>query len=149
MERDIKLNWYFEQSPEQVWQCLTNVELLNQWFMQSDFKAEVGHHFRFVSKPKPAVGWDGIVYSEVLEVIPNKKLVYTWKGGPKPGVINLDTVLIWTLRPQQNGTLLTLEHKGFKGMKNFLSSFIMEKGWQINIERKFMKVLVKYSHVQK
>jgi uncharacterized protein YndB with AHSA1/START domain len=29
MERDIVMSWYFEQTPVQVWDCLTNPEILN------------------------------------------------------------------------------------------------------------------------
>ncbi|WP_345950747.1 SRPBCC domain-containing protein [Mucilaginibacter sp. PAMB04274] len=146
MERDIIVTWYFEQSPAQVWQCLTQPELLSQWFMKNDFKAEVGHQFTFISKPIRAVNWDGIVYCEVLESTPEHKLVYTWKGGPKPGIINLDTILTWTLTPQNGGTLLRLEHKGFKGIKNYLSSFMMEKGWG-KVLRRFQQTLKDYSNV--
>lgn len=37
--------------------------------------------------------------------------------------------MIWTLEPTKDGTALTLEHKGFKGMKNYLAYIIMNKGW--------------------
>jgi uncharacterized protein YndB with AHSA1/START domain len=148
MERNIIISWYFLQAPARVWDCLTQPELLNQWFMKNDFKAEVGHQFTFTNKPKVAFGWDGIVYSEVLEVVPQQKLVYTWKAGPQPGVITMDTTLTWTLTPQGEGTLLKLEHKGFKGMKNYMSSFIMEKGWKINIGKKFQKLLNAYTYEQ-
>jgi uncharacterized protein YndB with AHSA1/START domain len=141
MERNNVISWSFKQTPQQVWECLTDPELLGQWFMKNDFKAEVGHQFNFINKPMPAVGWDRIVYAEVMEVDSAQKLVYSWKAGPRPGVINMDTVLIWTLTPHNGGTLLKLEHKGFKGIKNYLSSFIMEKGWQKNISVKFQRVL--------
>jgi uncharacterized protein YndB with AHSA1/START domain len=141
MERDIIATWLYPQPPTQVWECLTNPELLSLWLMPNDFKAEVGHQFRFTSKPKVPIGWDGMVYGEVLEVIPRQRLVYRWKGGPRPGEITLDTVLIWTLTPKNGGTELRLEHKGFKGMKNYLSGFIMEKGWKGRIAQRFSNVL--------
>jgi uncharacterized protein YndB with AHSA1/START domain len=58
----------------------------------------------------------------VIEIIPYQKLVYTWKGGPRPGVIGLDTVLTWTLSPDGEGTHMVLEHSGFKGWKNYVAS---------------------------
>jgi hypothetical protein len=36
---------------------------------------------------------------------------------------------VWTLAPTGSGTILTLEHKGFKGVKNYLAYIIMNKGW--------------------
>ncbi len=148
MERDIVISWFFQQEPQHVWECLTEPELLNQWFMKNDLKAVVGHRFNFINKPMPAVGWDGVVHAEVLEVRPNQKLVYNWKAGPRPGSINMDTVLVWTLTPHNNGTLLKLEHKGFKGMKNYLSSFIMEKGWQKNMSVKFQRILDAHANIK-
>jgi uncharacterized protein YndB with AHSA1/START domain len=145
MERDIVMSWYFEQTPVQVWDCLTNPEILNQWFMKNDFKAVVGHQFTFIDKPKVAFGWDGIVYSEVLEVIPQQKLVYTWRAGCEPGVVTMGTLLIWTLKPKKDGTLLQLEHRRSKGLKNYMSSLMIEKGWRVIINKKFQKVLTTYT----
>lgn len=87
------------------------------------------------------MGWDGIVYCEVLEVIPNQKLVYTWKGGPRPGVIGLDTLLTWTLTAEDGGTRMVLEHSGFKGFKNIISSIFMESGWKKGITRRLNELL--------
>ena len=143
MTRDLKVRWFFLHQPKDVWECLTNPEFVSKWLMENDFKPEVGHHFQFHAKALPKMGWDGIVYCEVLEVVPEKRLVYTWKGGPKPGVIGLDTILIWTLEPKQGGTELVLEHKGFKGLKNYLASIFMEKGWKKGIARRFEQMLNK------
>ncbi|NHA04531.1 SRPBCC domain-containing protein [Mucilaginibacter sp. HC2] len=141
MKRDLVIKWHFPHSPEKVWECITNPELISQWLMKNDFKPVVGHQFQFHSKPLPKMGWDGIVYCEVLEVIPNQKLVYTWKGGPRPGIIGLDTLLTWTLSPDGEGTRLVLEHSGFKGLKNMLSSIFMESGWKKHITRRMIKIL--------
>jgi uncharacterized protein YndB with AHSA1/START domain len=149
MKRDIHLKWFFPHPIKVVWECLTNAGELNKWFMKSDFKPIVGHHFQFRDKPRPGFGWDGIVYCEVLEVIPGKKLSYSWKGGPKPGEINLDTVVTWTLEVKDGGTELTLAHTGYNGFKNYISSLIMDKGWDKNVNKKFRKILEEYIHAKK
>jgi uncharacterized protein YndB with AHSA1/START domain len=141
MQRDLVIKWFFPHPPEKVWECLTDPELVNQWLMKNDFRPEVGHKFRFHTKPIPKMSFDGIVYCEVLEIIPNQKLVYTWKGGPEPGVVGLDTLLTWTLYPEANGTKMILEHTGFKGFKNFIASVFMEQGWKKGIARRFGKML--------
>jgi uncharacterized protein YndB with AHSA1/START domain len=148
MKRDIQVKWFFPHPVEEVWECLTNSELISNWLMKNDFKPMVGHHFQFHSKPLPKMGWDGIVYCEVLEVIPNKRLVYTWKGGPKPGVIRLDTLLTWTITSVNGGTEMVLEHTGFRGMKNIISSIFMENGWKKGIARRFGQLLNTQSHEQ-
>jgi uncharacterized protein YndB with AHSA1/START domain len=141
MQRDLVIKWYFPHPPEKVWECLTTPELISQWLMKNDFQPVVGHKFQFQTKPIPKMGFDGIVYCEVLEIIPNKKLVYSWKVGPKPGVIALDTILTWTLSPEGEGTKMVLEHAGFKGLKNFITSIFMEKGWKKGVSRRFIKML--------
>lgn len=123
MERTIRHRFEFTQSPEAVWEYLTNAELLAQWLMPNNFQAVVGHTFQFQSRPMPKFGFDGIIHCEVLEIIPCEKIVYSWKGG------SLDSVVVWTLAPTDAGTVLTLEHKGFKGLKNLLPYIIMRNGW--------------------
>ena|ERR1700722_6166613 len=141
MQRDLVIKWFFPHPAEKVWECLTTPELISQWLMKNDFKPIVGHKFQFHTRPIPKMGFDGIVYCEVLEIIPDKKLVYTWQGGPKPGVIRLDTVLTWTLTPGAEGTTLLLEHTGFKGLQNYLTSIFLERGWKKNVARRFIKIL--------
>ncbi|HZY36968.1 MAG TPA: SRPBCC domain-containing protein [Mucilaginibacter sp.] len=141
MQRDLVIKWFFPHPPEKVWECLTDSELVGQWLMKNDFKPLAGHKFNFFTRPIPKMGFDGIVYCEVIEIIPNKKLVYTWQGGPKPGVIRLDTLLTWTLSPDANGTILLLEHTGFKGLQNYLTSIILERGWKKNVARRFEQIL--------
>ena len=114
MQRDIKQTWILKHSPEKVWEFLTSSELLSQWLMENNFRAEVGYKFQFKAKPRP--GFDGNVYCEVLELQPNKRLSYSWKGGPGKGKIVLDSVVSWTLIRRDYGTELQLEHSGFKGV---------------------------------
>lgn len=134
MQRTIKHQFTFPQPPKVVWEYLTDSELLAQWLMPNDFQPIVGHKFQFRSKPMPKFGFDGIVHCEVLEILDYKKLVYSWKGG------SLDSIVVWTLIPTDNGTVLTLEHKGFKGFKNLLPYIIMNRGW-LKIGKKLFKQL--------
>lgn len=140
MRGEIRHQFTFPQSPEVVWEYLTNSELLAQWLMPNDFKPIVGYKFQLGAKPKFPLGFDGRIYCEVLEIIPNQKLVYSWKGGLSKENPSLNSFVIWTLTPTGNGTVLTLEHKGFKGMKNYLAYFIMNKGWVKIGKRLFTKL---------
>lgn len=146
MQRDIHVKWFLPHSPEDVWACLTDSDLIDKWLMKNDFKPVAGHRFQFQGRPMPAVGWDGIVYCEVLEIVPLKKLSFNWKGGPGKGAITLDSVVTWTLIPRDKGTELILEHKGFAGFKNCLSSLIMEKGWAGRIRRRFEQVINEFAN---
>lgn len=145
MQKEIRHQFTLPHSPEKVWEFLTDPELLAQWLMPSDFKPIIGHKFQFGTKPKLKLGFDGRIYCEVLEIVQHKKLVYSWKGGLSKENPSLDSVVIWTLEPIENGTLLTLEHKGFKGIKNFFPYLIMNKDW-LNIGKRFSKHLDQPSH---
>lgn len=140
MQQSIRHQFTFPQPPEMVWRYLTEPDLLALWLMPNDFKPEVGHRFQFGTKPKSPLGFDGRVYCEVLEIIPFRKLVYSWKGGLSKEKPLLDSIVTWTLEPLENGTRLTLEQTGFKGMKNYLAYFIMNKGWLKIGRRLFAKL---------
>lgn len=141
MPADIKHEWLLAHRPEEVWELLTRPELIAQWLMPNDFKPVVGHKFQFRTDPRVKFGFDGNVYCEVLEVQPQQRLSYSWKGGPAPGKITLDSIVTWTLAPTTDGTRLLLEHTGFKGFRNLLGYLFMNAGWGRKIRRRFTSLL--------
>ncbi|MES2513226.1 MAG: SRPBCC domain-containing protein [Bacteroidota bacterium] len=141
MQKDIKHTWLLNSPPEKVWEHLTDAELLSEWLMKNDFKPIIGHKFQFYAKPVVNMGFDGNVYCQVLEIIPLKKLSYSWKGGPGKGKITLDSVVTWTLIEKDNATELTIEHTGFKGLKNFVGYFFMNSGWKSIIKKRLGDLL--------
>jgi uncharacterized protein YndB with AHSA1/START domain len=143
MKREIHLEWFYPYTAEEVWACLTEPDLIARWLMPNDFKAEQGHRFRFTAQPVP--GWSGIVDCQVIEVVPLKKLSYSWVSGPKPGKVNIDTVVTWHLLPEANGIRLKLEHTGFKGFTAWMVSHILGKGWKSHIAKAFAETLAKQS----
>lgn len=147
MKRTIRLKWFYAYSPELIWECLTDREKLKQWsnlHRSADFCAEVG--FKWMEEQKPRKGWDGKMYFEVLEVIPYHKLVYSFRGGPNPDNLTLNTIVTWTLVPKDQGTELHLEHSGFQGIQGFITSLIMEKGWGKHFAKKLMHYLNTHAH---
>ena len=133
MNRTIKHTIFYSHQPEVVWEYLTKSELIEQWLMKNDFAPRVGHEFQFRIKPMPAVEFDGIVYCKVLELVPLKKLAYSWKGGPGDGSLNMDSIVEFTLTKKDNGTELSLVHSGRIENVNIYS--MMDKGWQENIQK--------------
>ena len=144
MQRKIQHTFFFPNTPADVWEYLTKSELIAQWLMENNFKLELGHDFQFNTKPIIKLGFDGKIYCKVLEIVPLKKLSYSWKGGQGEKV-NLDTIVTWTLVPLNNGTKLQLEQTGFKGAKNFLAHFFMNIGW-IKIGKRFLSHLNAATH---
>jgi len=133
MEMLIKHSWHYSQKPELVWEFLTTSELIAQWLMANDFKPIVGHKFMFRASAHKPLDFDGNIYCEVLELIPNAKLSYSWKYGPGNGVLKVDSVVSWTLYPKDGGTEVQLEHKGLKEPANLMDYQAMNAGWQTNV----------------
>jgi uncharacterized protein YndB with AHSA1/START domain len=135
MSKAIHHTLFFPNKPEVVWKYLTKSELMELWLMKNDFQPVVGHNFQFKTNPLPNLNFDGIVYCKVLEIIPNKKLVYSWKGGPQPGEIIMDSIVEWTLTEKNNGTELDVVHSGFKeGFEDVSIFSAMESGWLKNVK---------------
>jgi uncharacterized protein YndB with AHSA1/START domain len=135
MTKTIKHQFFLPHPKEIVWEYLTKSELLEQWLMKNDFQPVVGHDFQFRTNPIPSLDFDGICYCKVLEIIPFKKLSYSWRGGSGKGEITLDTLVVWKLVPSEKGTELFLEHSGFGKEENLNFYTGMTDGWIKNVQK--------------
>ena len=124
--RDIVVEDVLPYPPARVWRALTTAELIGKWLMPNDFEPVVGKRFTF--KTRPIGDWDGVVQCEVLEVVPLRRLVYSWKGGADDS--RLDSVVTWTLQPEGKGTRLRMVHAGFRSPQNDFAYGAMSSGWQ-------------------
>jgi uncharacterized protein YndB with AHSA1/START domain len=100
MQKDIKLTWFFNRSPQEVWDYLTQKDLLEQWLMKTDFLPIPGHKFHF-STPE-----NKLIHCEVLKVNPFTELSYLWQANSVGKSKTVDTKVAWTLIPKDNGTEL-------------------------------------------
>lgn len=135
MKRDIRIEKIFNHPKEKIWKLISDSDMLAQWLMPNDLKPIVGHKFNFRTKPAP--GFDGIVHCEVLEVIENHKLVFSWIGGP----IKKPTIVTWLLEDVPAGTKLVFSHTGFEGLAPVAISYLLGRGWKKNITKLFDKRL--------
>ena len=129
MKRIIKHQFFFPHPAETVWEYLTKPELMEQWLMKNDFQPIVGFEFQFRTGAIPNLDFDGIFYCKVLEIIPFKKLSYSWTSGPGGGEITLDSVVVWKLETREKGTELFLEHSGFAREENLNFFNGLNHGW--------------------
>lgn len=91
--------------------------------MPNDFRPIVGHKFCFeISQGKDGKPANIKHYCEVLELVPNKKLSYSWKKDNMP----FNSKVTWTLAPKENGTELQLVHNGFTVLEDVIGH---NKGW--------------------
>ncbi len=130
--RDIVVEEVFPHAPEKIWKTLTTGALIGRWLMPATgFEAVTGKRFTFQTRAGGA--WDGVIHCQVLEVIPNQRLAYSWKGGHADNVgygAPLDTVVTWTIDRTGNGTRLRLVHAGFVVPLNGSAFEIMGNGWK-------------------
>jgi uncharacterized protein YndB with AHSA1/START domain len=69
----------------------------------------------------------------VLEVVPNRRFAFAWKGGHDDNTgygSRLDTVVTFTLEPAASGTRLRLVHAGFALPRNGAAFTTMGEGWK-------------------
>ncbi len=131
--QDIVVDEVFPHAPETIWKTLTTGELIARWLKMAPtgFEPVKGKHFAF--QTTAAGAWDGTIHCQVLQAMPNERLVYTWKSGHEGNVgygSRLDTVVTWTLSKVENGTRLRLVHSGFVAPKNDSAFKTMSEGWK-------------------
>jgi uncharacterized protein YndB with AHSA1/START domain len=108
-----------------VWTALTDVEQMREWYFDlKEFRPQVGFEFEFI------VEHEGNNYHHlcrVTDVVPEKKIAYTWRYKGEPG----DSLVTFELVADGNQTRLKLTHTGIEtfpktpafARKNF------EAGW--------------------
>ena len=135
--REIIVDELFPHAPEAVWETLTTPALMTRWLMEpTGFKPIAGTHFTY--QTKPAGAWNGVIHCEVLDVVPNRRLVYSWKGGHPTNAgygSSLETVVTFTLDRVGGGTRLRLVHSGFQTPKNDVAYDNMSNGWTKVLDR--------------
>ena len=96
----------FNAPVAKVWRALIDVEEMRQWYFDlKEFKPQVGFEFEFV------VEHEGNTYHHlcrVTEVIPQKKIAYTWRYKGEPG----DSLVIFELFAEGDKTRVKLTHSG-------------------------------------
>ncbi len=126
-EQDILITRVFDANIDQVWKAITSKEQMQRWYFDlAEFKAEVGFQFQFTGGPSPEKQY--LHLCEITEVIPNKKLTYSWRYDGHAG----NSFVTFELSSEGNSTHLKFTHKGIDSFPadnpNFaIGNFI--EGW--------------------
>jgi uncharacterized protein YndB with AHSA1/START domain len=130
--------WY-PHPPSAVWIALTDPRAIAEWLMPNNFRAEIGAEFRMEVDPAPFCG-DGVTLCKVLELEPERRLVYSWRTPETPGKKPCATTQVaWTLSPERGGTRLVLEHFGVEAIP-LHQRLMMKFGWGTMVKRWIPKV---------
>lgn len=121
---------------ELVWRAITEKELMKKWYFDvSDFEPKVGWEFQFEGGEEDK---RYLHLCEVIEVIPLKKLKYSWRYEGHAGL----SYVTFQLQPIGSKTKLTLTHEGLEtfahldfSKKNFMG------GWKYLIHESLKEFL--------
>jgi uncharacterized protein YndB with AHSA1/START domain len=112
--------------PKRVWKAITDKDQMKLWYFDlAEFKAEVGFEFRFLAGTQEKK-WLHIC--KVTEVVPGKKLTYSWRYDGKEGI----SYVTFELTTQGGQTRLRLTHKGVETFPQDDPDFARDnfvKGW--------------------
>ena len=129
----------FPHAPETIWKTLTTGELIGRWLMMKPTGFEPVKGARFTFQTTPAGAWDGVIHCEVLEVMLNERLSFSWRGGDDRNNgrygSRLDTIVTLTLARVDGGTRLRLVHSGFVTPKNDTTLRNLGGGWRSCFDR--------------
>ena len=115
----------FNAPVARVWKALTDADQMRVWYFDlKEFKPEVGFEFEFT------VEHEGTKYHhlcKITEVIPQKKLAYTWRYAGQEG----DSFVTFELFAAGDKTRLKLTHEGLETFPKLpaYARTNFEKGW--------------------
>lgn len=122
-----------EFSKETVWKAITQIDQMQQWFFEQikTFEPIVGFETSFVVKSGERVFphlW------KITEVIPENKIVYSWKYDGYAG----DSFVTFELKSQNNGTQLKIINEIVEDFTDDIPEFQPESGldgWKYFLNR--------------
>ena len=126
----------FDAPISKVWSAITDKNEMKNWYFDlAEFNAEPGFKFQFTGGPTPEKQY--LHLCEITEVIPEKKLTYSWRYDGYAG----NSFVTFELFEQGNKTLVKLTHKGLETFPEENPDFArgnFEEGWNeiINVSLK-------------
>lgn len=110
-----------------LWTALTDRKEMRRWYFDLEaFEPRVGFRFQFYGGPSPENQY--LHLCEVREVVPEKKLSYSWRYDGYPG----DSLVTFELFPEGEATRLRLTHTGLETLEKGHVDFArtnFEQGW--------------------
>ncbi len=111
---------------EKVWKAITDKDEMKQWYFElNEFRPEPGFEFQFEGKSETRTY---LHLCKILEVIPQRKLRYSWAYQDFPGY----SIVTFELFPEGNMTRLRLTHEGLESFPQDMPDFAVNsftQGW--------------------
>ena len=140
-EKPIIVEQAFDADINAVWDALTKIDLMRQWYFDDipDFKPEVGFETQFTVTNE---GRDFPHMWKVIEAIPAKKIAYSWKYDTYPG----DSFVEFELFERDDSTKLKLTVHVLDDFPDDIPEFKREScvaGWEYFIKQRLREFLEK------
>jgi uncharacterized protein YndB with AHSA1/START domain len=134
-EQSVQLSQTFQFPVEQVYQAWTQPEAIRQW-LGCDMKTkgvkmdlQVGGQWKILAESEED-NREFLIYGTYQEIIPNRKLVFTWSLDSAK-IDTKDTLVTVTFRDLGNATEVTLTHERFANLE---ATEAHTYGWTISLE---------------
>ncbi len=103
---------------DKVWEAITDRSKMKEWYFDiPDFELEENREFSFYGSENNDRHHH---HAEILEVVPKQKLKMSWSY---PEITKEKTIVKWELQPVENGTEITLTHKGLENLEHLGKDF--------------------------
>lgn len=129
----------FNQPIETVWNAITQLDQMKLWFFENiqSFEAVVGFETQFNVK---APSRDFLHCWKIIEVIPNQKIVYSWKYQNIKG----EGTVTFEVFQENYQTKLILTNEGLESFPPSIPEFARESciaGWNYFIQQRLTEYL--------
>ena len=140
-EEPIIIEQSFSTSVETVWNSITEIMKMRQWYFENipSFKPEVGFEIQFNVQSQ---GRSFLHIWKVTEVVPLKMIAYNWKYENYPG----DSLVKFELFEENSSTKLRLTHQVLEDFPDDIPEFKREsgiEGWTFFIRKNLKEFLEK------
>ena len=128
MHEYVKISVKVNAPLDKVWNAITNKEQMKNWYFDvPDFEPKIGNNFSFYGGDENE---EYHHFCEIVDLIPNEKLKHSWTY---PEISKEKTLVKWELKPENEGTIVTLTHKGLEAFEHLGENFKIHsfrKGWE-------------------
>jgi len=115
-------------TPDKIFSAISNENELSKWWVdipKLELKLGGKLSFRFLKENSEQLKKDYIIKGKVIELILNKKLVYSWKPTDEPEFS--DSLVTWELEEfDSSKTKVKVTHSGLENCKSFEK---LDAGW--------------------
>ncbi len=138
-DHPIVLERLLDAPVSRVWDALTLNEQIKKWYFQiAEFKPETGFEFRFTGKTEEGIEYLHIC--KITEVLPFKRLAYSWRYDGLPGI----SFVSFELFKEDKKTRLRLTHSGLESFAASGPDFVRENfigGWTYILDKSLSEYL--------